>query len=154
MSRLLKVLVVVLVIIAIAAVVLALYVRQYDNLDVGIDTKQSSHSFPSQDQVELRLVLVLSNTGTVDLYVPPTTFDLRVDGVDAGPGSSEEVTVPAGGRVWTTAVVMVDRDIAPLAYLALVDLGRDKITLDGEAHVEVGPITLDFPFKESFYMDI
>jgi hypothetical protein len=154
MSRLVKVLVVVMVVITIAAVSVALYVRQYDNLDVGVDTQESSHSFPTEDTVELRLVLVLSNTGTVELYVPPTTFDLRVDGVEAGPGSSEAVTVPAGGRAWTTAVVMVDRDIAPLAYLALVDLGRDKITLDGEAHVEVGPFTLDFPFQESFYMEI
>lgn len=154
MSRLVKVLVVVMVVIAIIAVSVALYVRQYDNLDVGVDTQESSHSSPTEDKVELRLVLVLSNSGTVELYVPPTTFDLRVDGVDAGPGSSEAVTVPAGGRAWTTAVVMVDRAIAPLAYLALVDPGRDKITLDGEAHVEVGPFTLDFPFQESFYMEI
>lgn len=154
MSRLVKVLVVVMVVIAIIAVSVALYVRQYDNLDVSVDTQESSHSSPTEDKVELRLVLVLSNSGTVELYVPPTTFDLRVDGVDAGPGSSEAVTVPAGGRAWTTAVVMVDRAIAPLAYLALVDPGRDKITLDGEAHVEVGPFTLDFPFQESFYMEI
>ena len=104
MSRLLKVLVVVMLVIAVAAVAVAMYVRQYDNLEVGVDTQQSSHSFPSSDQVELHLVLVLSNTGSVDLYVPPTTFDLRIDGVDAGPGSSEDVTVPAGGRAWTTAV--------------------------------------------------
>ena len=26
--------------------------------------------------------------------------------------------------------------------------------LEGEAHVDVGPFTLDFPFEESFYMDI
>jgi LEA14-like dessication related protein len=154
MSRLLKVLVVVMLVIAVAAVAVAMYVRQYDNLEVGVDTQQSSHSFPSSDQVELHLVLVLSNTGSVDLYVPPTTFDLRIDGVDAGPGSSEDVTVPAGGRAWTTAVVTVDKTDAPLAYFALVDPGQDKITLDGEAHVDVGPFTLDFPFQQSFYMNV
>ncbi len=154
MSRLLVLLVVVMAVIAIVAVAVALYVSQYDNLEVDVDTQQSSHSFPTTDTVELRLVLVLSNSGDVELYVPPTTFDLRIDGVDAGPGSSESVTVPAGGRAWTTAVVTVDNDVAPLAYLALVDPGRDKITLDGEAHVEVGPFILDFPFEESFYMEV
>ncbi len=144
----------VMAVIAVVAVALAIYVSQYDNLGVDVDAQQSSHSFPTADTVELRLVLVLSNSGDVELYVPPTTFDLRVDGVEAGPGSSKSVTVPANGRAWTTAVVTVDNDIAPLAYLALVDPGRDKITLDGEAHVEVGPFTLDFPFEESFYMDV
>jgi hypothetical protein len=154
MSRLVKVLVVLLVIVAIAAVSISYYVSLYDNLSVEVDTSQSTHSFPSPDTVELHLVLALTNTGSRDLYVPPTTFDLRVDGVDAGPGSSDAVTVPGGGKAWTTAVVTVDRALAPLAYLALVDSGRDKITLVGEAHVDVGPFTLDLPFEESFYMDI
>ena len=154
MSRLVKVLVVLMAVIAIVAVSMALYVGQYDHLGVDVDTQQSTHSFPTTDTIELRLVLVLSNDGDVELYVPPTTFDLRVDGVDAGPGKSDPVTVPSRGRAWTTAVVTVDKAIAPLAYVALIDPGADKITLDGEAHVEVGPFTLDFPFKESFYMDV
>jgi LEA14-like dessication related protein len=154
MSRLLKVLVLIMAIVAISAVSIALYVRQYDNLDIDIDTFQSSHSFPTPDTIELNLVIVLTNTGSVELYVPPTTFVLNVDGVNAGPGKSEAVTVPAGGRAWAAAVVTVDHDIAPLAYLALIDSGRDKITMVGEAHVDVGPVTLDFPFEETFYMDI
>ncbi|MCJ2540191.1 MAG: hypothetical protein LN414_02850 [Candidatus Thermoplasmatota archaeon] len=154
MSRLLKVLVVVMVVIAIVAVSIGLYVRQYDNLKLDVDTAQSSHSFPTEDVIELRLMIVLTNTGTVDLFVPPTTFDLHVDGVDAGPGSSEAVTVPAGGKAWAKAVVTVDQDIVPLAFMALIDDGRDQITMIGEAHVDVGPFTLDFPFEESFYMDV
>ena len=55
---------------------------------------------------------------------------------------------------WTTATVDVSAASAPLAYLALADPGSDKITLDGEAHVDVGPFTLDFPFNESFQMDV
>jgi len=146
--------VVLLAIVAITAVSIAYYVSQYDNLSVDVDKLQSTHSFPSPDTVKLRLVLELTNTGSGDLYVPPTTFDMHVDGVEAGPGKSEAVTVPGGGKAWTTAEVTVDRDIAPLAYLALVDIGRDKITLVGEAHVDVGLFTLDIPFEESFYMDI
>jgi hypothetical protein len=154
MSRWLKVLVVVMAAIAVSAVSIGWYVSQYDNLELGIDVGQSSHSMPTADTVELRLVIVLTNTGSVDLVVPPTTFNLHVDGVYAGPGSSEEVTVPEDGKAWATAVVTVDRAIAPLAYLALVDPGQDKITMVGEAHVDVGPFTLDFPFEESFFMDI
>jgi len=154
MSRLVQILVVLLAIVAITAVSIGYYVSQYDNLSVDVDTFQSTHTYPSPDTVELHLVLVLTNTGSGDLYVPPTTFEMHVDGVDAGPGSSDPVTVPGGGKAWTTAVVMVDRDIAPLAYVALIDNGRDKITLVGEAHVDVGPFTLDIPFEESFYMDI
>jgi LEA14-like dessication related protein len=154
MSRWLKVLVVVMAIIAVSAVSIAWYVSQYDNLELDIDVGQSTHSYPTSDTIELRLVIALTNTGSVELYVPPTTFDLRVDGVDAGPGESEAVTVPAGGKAWSTAVVTIDRAIAPLAYLALIDPGQDKITMKGEAHVEVGPFTLDFPFEESFTMDV
>jgi LEA14-like dessication related protein len=154
MNRMIKILIVVMAIIAIVAVSIGLYVNQYNNLDVGIDVAQSTHSRPTPETIELHLVFVLSNSGSVELYVPPTTFDLHVDGVKAGPGSSEAVTVPAGGKAWSTAVVTVDQSIAPLAYLALVDPGKDKITLVGEAHVDVGPFTLDFPFEESFQMDV
>jgi hypothetical protein len=151
---LVQVLVVLLAILAITAVSIGYYVSQYDNLSLDVDTFQSSHSYPSPDTVELHLVIVMTNSGSGDLYVPPTTFDMRVDGVEAGPGKSDSVTVPGGGKAWTTAVVTVDRAIAPLAYLALIDVGRDKITLVGEAHVDVGPFTLDIPFEESFYMEI
>lgn len=154
MSKMIKVLVVILVVVAVVAVTIGYYVSQYDNLSVDVDRTQSSYDIPAPDQVRLNLVLVLSNAGSRELYVPPTTFDVRVDGVDAGPGSSGEVTVPAGGKAWTSATVTVDRDKAPLAYLALVDLGTDKITLIGEAHVDVGPFTVDIPFEESFYMDV
>jgi len=154
MGRGIKILVVVMAVVAIVAVSIGLYVSQYDNLDVDVDVGQSSYTRPTADAVELHLVFVLTNTGSVDLYVPPTTFDVDVDGVYAGPGSSEAVTVPAGGKAWSTAEVTVDSLSAPLAYLALVDAGTDTITLDGEAHVEVGPFTLDFPFKESFRMDV
>ena len=60
MSRLLKVLVLIMAIVAISAVSIALYVRQYDNLDIDIDTFQSSHSFPTPDTIELNLVIVLT----------------------------------------------------------------------------------------------
>ena len=154
MSRLVQVVVVLLAILAISAVSIGYYVSQFDNLSVDVDTFQSSHSYPAPDKVKLHLVIVMSNSGSGDLHVPPTTFDMKVDGVDAGPGKSDAVTVPGGGKAWTTAEVTVDRAIAPLAYLALIDVGRDKITLVGEAHVDVGPFTLDIPFEESFYMDI
>ena len=154
MSRWLKVLVVLMAVIAVAAVAVGYYVSRYDDLTVEVDPSQSSPSYPSASTVRLHLTLVLSNSGSRELFVPPTTFDLRVDGVDAGPGESEAVTVPPGGRAFTTAVVTVDRAVAPLAFLALVDQGRDRITLDGQAHVELGPFTLDIPFEESFYMDV
>ncbi len=154
MGRGIKILVVVMAIVAIVAVSIGLYVSQYDNLEVDVDVAQSSYSRPGPDSVELHIVFVLTNTGSVELYVPPTTFDLDVDGVYAGPGSSKAVTVPAGGKAWSTAEVTVDSATAPLAYLALVDVGTDTITLDGEAHVDVGPFTLDFPFKESFKMNV
>jgi len=154
MGRGIKVLVIVMAVVAIVAVAIGLYVSQYDNLEVDVDVGQSSYSRPGPDAVELHIVFVLTNTGSVELYVPPTTFDLDVDGVYAGPGSSEAVTVPAGGKAWSTAEVTVNSATAPLAYLALVDAGTDTITLDGEAHVDVGPFTLDFPFKESFRMDV
>jgi len=148
------VLVVIVVVLIIAAVVVGLYIRQYQNLDVDVDSAKSNYSVKVGDVYELTLVLRLTNDGSVDLYVPPTTFDLYVDGVKAGPGEAAEVTVPAGGMAWTTAIVEVSEAHAPLAFIALVDPGEDKITLIGEAHVEVGPFTLDYPFEESFMMRV
>ncbi len=46
--------------IAIVAVSIGLYVSQYDNLKLDVDTVQSSHSFPTEDAIELRLVIVLT----------------------------------------------------------------------------------------------
>ena len=154
MGRLLIVLVVIVVVLIIAAVVVGLYIRQYQNLDVDVDSARSNYSVKVGNVYELTLVLRLTNDGSVDLYVPPTTFDLYVDGVKAGPGEAAKVTVPAGGMAWTTAVVEVSEAHAPLAFIALVDPGEDKITLIGEAHVEVGPFTLDYPFEESFMMKV
>ncbi len=154
MGRLFIVLVVIAVALIIAAAVVGLYIREYQNLEVDVDSARSNYSVKVGDVYELTLVLRLTNDGSVDLYVPPTTFDLYVDGVKAGPGEAEGVTVPAGGMAWTTAIVEVSEAHAPLAFIALVDPGEDKITLIGEAHVEVGPFTLDYPFEESFMMKV
>lgn len=149
-----KVLVAVVVVVAILAVAVGLYINQYQHLGVDVDSARSGHVLLAGDVYRLTLSLRLTNEGSVDLIVPPTTFELYVDGVHAGPGEAEGVTVPAGGMAWTTATVDVSAASAPLAYLALADPGSDKITLDGEAHVDVGPFTLDFPFNESFQMDV
>ena len=154
MGRLLKVIVAVMAIIAIVALAVAAYLLQYDNLEIGVDTSRTTGTYVSPQGLELRIVFVLTNTGDADLVVPPTTFDLFVDGVYAGPGESVGVTVPARGSAWSTAIVAIDSTTAPAAYIALVDPGQDTIRLIGEAHVDVGPVTLDFPFDESFKMDL
>ena len=153
-GRLFIVLVVIVVALVIAVAIVGMYIRQYQHLHVDVDSAKSNYSIEVGDVYELTLVLRLTNDGSVDLYVPPTTFDLYVDGVKAGPGEAAEVTVPAGGMAWTTAIVEVSEAHAPLAFIALVDPGEDKITLIGEAHVEVGPFTLDYPFEESFMMNV
>jgi LEA14-like dessication related protein len=152
--RLFIVLIVIVVVLIIAAASVGLYIRQYQHLDVDVDSAKSNFSVEIGDVYELTLVLRLTNDGSVDLYVPPTTFDLYVDGVKAGPGEAEKVTVPAGSMAWTTAIVEISQAHAPLAYIALVDPGEDKITMIGEAHVEVGPFMLDYPFEESFMMNV
>jgi len=152
--RLFIVLIVIVVVLIIAAASVGLYISQYQHLNVDVDSAKSNYSVEIGDVYELTLVLRLTNDGSVDLYVPPTTFDLYVDGVKAGPGEAEKVTVPAGSMAWTTAIVEISQAHAPLAYIALVDPGEDKITMIGEAHVEVGPFTIDYPFEESFMMKV
>jgi LEA14-like dessication related protein len=153
-GRPLKVLVVIIVVLAVVAVAIGLYINQYRHLDVDIDSARSGYTVERTDVYRLTLVLRLTNSGGVDLLVPPTTFDVYIDGVEAGPGEAESVTVPANSMAWTTAIVEIDKVNAPLAYLALVDDGEDTITLDGEAHVDLGIYTLDYPFEESFKMDV
>ncbi len=148
-----KLLVVVIVIVIVAAIV-GLYVLQYKHLDVDVDQGQSGVDFLTSQGLELRIVLRFVNDGKLDLIVPPTTFDTWADGVYAGPGKSEGVTVPAGGMA--TAVARVDVNIfsAPAAFAVLIDEGPDTIRLKGEAHVNVLLFTLDFPFDESFKIDV
>jgi LEA14-like dessication related protein len=154
LGRPLKILVVTVVILVIVVIAVVLYIGQYRHLAVDVDSARSGYSIEGTDVYRLTLVLRLTNSGDVDLLVPPTTFDVYIDGVKAGPGEAESVTVPANSMAWTTAVVEVDRTMAPLAYLALVDNGEDTITLVGEAHVDLGFTTLDYPFEESFKMDV
>ena len=149
-----KILAVVAVILVVSAVAIGLYVSQYRHLEVDVDSARSGYSVHETDVYQLTLVLRLTNSGNVDLLVPPTTFDLFIDGVKAGPGEADSVTVPANGMAWTTAIVDVDKTLAPQAYLALVDNGEDTITLVGEAHVDLGFMTFDYPFEESFKMKV
>lgn len=154
MRRLHKVLLVILVVGLVIASIVTWYIMQYDKLEVDADAARSGYEYTSADELELKLVLRLTNTGSVDLYVPPTSFDAYVDGVFIGPGTAEKVTVPSGGSAWTTAILHVNALTAPAAYAALVDLGVDTITLIGEAFVDVGPITFDYPFEETFKMQV
>ena len=152
MERLTKVLVVILVVLILISAVAA-YVLQYRNLEVDVDRGQSGVDIVGFARLTLTIVLRFTNTGSVDLTVPPTTFDVWTDGIYAGPGKSESVGVPAGGSAWSTATVEVSSIAAPAAYLALVDEGKDTIRLKGEAHVDVWFFTLDYPFDESFQVD-
>ena len=154
MRRLHKALLAILVVGLVTVSIIAWYIMQYDKLEVDADAARSGHEYTSADELELRLVLRLTNTGGVDLYVPPTSFDAYVDGVFIGPGTAEEVTVPSGGSAWTTAVLHVNALTAPAAYAALVDPGEDTISIIGEAYVDIGPITFDYPFEERFKMDV
>ncbi len=154
LRRPIKILAVVAVILVVVAVAIGLYIDQYRYLEVDVDSARSGYSIKETDVYQLTLVLRLTNSGSVDLLVPPTTFDMYIDGIKAGPGKAESVTVPANSMAWTTAVVDVNKTLAPLAYLALVDDGEDTITLVGEAHVDLGFMTLDHPFEESFKMDV
>ncbi len=145
------------VVIAIVLIILGalgLYLLQYKNLEVDVDESRSGISVSGTRALELVVAIVFTNTGKVDLIIPPTEFDVFADGVYAGPGESKGVTVPAGERVTTTARVDISALTAPAAYLALVDSGEDTIRLKGVAYVEVGPFTLDFPFDESFQVDV
>lgn len=142
-----------LVVLVILVLAVAFYVLQYRNLDVGVDESRSTVMVKGPSEFELVIVLHLINDGSISLSVPPTTFDVWADGVFVGPGKSEAVRVPAGGEAWSTARVRVTTVSAPLAYAALSDSGKDTIRLKGDAHVDLGPFTLDVPFDETFTVD-
>jgi LEA14-like dessication related protein len=148
-----KKLVVIFVILLVVVFAIAIYVLQYKNLEVGLDDGQSGVEVMGPQDIELRIVLRFTNTGSIELAVPPTDFEVWVDGIYAGPGKSDRVEVPAGGTVWTTAIVSIGHSSVPLAFAALVDPGKDEIRLKGEAHVEVGPFTFDFPFDETYKVE-
>jgi LEA14-like dessication related protein len=152
MGALAKLAVIVVIILVIVGGI-GLYLLQYKNLEVDLDKSRSGVSLSGQNALELVVVIEFTNTGSIDLVVPPTDFEVFADGIYAGPGESEGVTVPAGGKAWATATVDINAFSVPAAYLALVDAGKDTIRLKGEAHVQVGPFNLDFPFDESFSVD-
>ena len=151
--RLAYVLLIIVVVIVVIVASIGIYLMQYDNLKVDVDEAQSGLTVSSTSALELLVVLVFENTGTVELTVPPTTFDVWADGVYAGPGTSEGVKVPGGATVRSTARVDINLLTAPQAYYNLVDEGKDRIRLKGEAHVDVLLFTLDFPFDETFTVD-
>lgn len=146
-------LIAVIIIIVVIAASVGIYLMQYDHLKVDVDEAQSGLTVSSASALELLVVLVFENTGSVELVVPPTSFDVWADGVYAGPGESEGVKVPAGAQVRTTARIDINVLTAPQAYYNLADDGEDRIRLKGEAHVDVLLFTLDFPFDETFTVD-
>ncbi len=154
MGRLLKVLVVLLVIvIVVAAVGLYLY-SQYENLDVDVDEGASGVSTYTATTIELRIALVFKNQGGRELYVPPTTYDAWADGLPIGEGRTEEVTVPANGIATTVSTLTVEQAKAPAAFLALIDAGKDRIRVKGDAHLDIWGITFDIPFDRTFTMQV
>jgi LEA14-like dessication related protein len=152
MGALAKIAVVVVIILVILGGI-GIYLLQYRNLEVDLDKSRSGVAISGENALELVVVIEFTNTGSIDLKVPPTDFEVYADGIYAGPGKSEGVTVPAGRKAWATAKVDINAFTAPAAYIALVDAGKDTIRLKGEAHVDVGPFTLDFPFDESFSVE-
>ena len=86
--------------------------------------------------------------------MPPTTFEVWADGVYAGPGESEGVTVPAGGIATSEATATIANFEAPVAFSALMDLEKDRIRVKGDAHMDILGISFDIPFDESFTVQV
>lgn len=153
-SNLFRAVIAIIIIVVVIVLVVAYYVAQYKNLDVDVEERQSTVSRISTDEVDLRIVLKFKNKGSVDLDVPPTTFDTWVDGEYAGKGTSPAVTVPGGGMATVVAIVNIDRNDAPDAFLALVDAGDDTVRVKGKAHVDLWFLTFDYPFERTFKMGL
>ena len=141
----------VLVVLALVVVVATAYVyAQYKRLEVGVDQSGSGVSYAGVGEYQIRVVLRFTNDGAVRLVLPPTDFQMWIDGVYAGPGDTVKAVVPAHGSTTTTAIVTVSQANALGAFLALTDIGKDTILVKGEAHLSFLGIGFDYPFDGTF----
>ena len=145
-----KVLVVVVVLAVIIGVGAVYVYTQYNRLQVDVDQSGSGISYAGVGEFQVRVVLRFTNDGAVKLYLPPTDFQMWVDGVYAGPGDTVEAVVPAHGSATTTAIVTVSQANAAQAFWALADAGKDTILVKGKAHLEFIGIGFDYPFDGTF----
>ncbi len=153
MGRALTVLVVVVVVLVVLGAAAAYVYAQYKQLKVDVDSQRSGVAYVTVTEIQLRIVLVLRNDGSIELLVPRTTFNVWADGVLVGPGDTPEVRVPAGGTTSTQALLTISSVQAPAAYLALADAGKDSIRVKGDAHLEVLGFNVAIPFEQTFTVD-
>jgi LEA14-like dessication related protein len=153
MGRALTVLLVVVVVLVVLGAAGAYIYAQYKQLKVDVDGARSGVAYVTLSEIQLRIVLVFSNGGSIELLVPRTTFNAWADGTLLGPGDTPEVRVPAGGTATAQALLTISSVQAPAAYLALADAGKDTIRVKGDAHLQVLGFDVAIPFEQSFTVD-
>ena len=154
MRRLVKVLLTLIVTSVIVVPVGLHFYISYKNLRVDVDEQESGVISIEEATITLRIVLVFENDGGSELYVPPTSFEVWADGVYAGPGESDGVTVPGDGVATTEATITIEALRVPLAFTELMDGGEDQILVKGDAHIDILGISFDIPFEESFTVQV
>ena len=101
--------------------------------------------------INLNLVFELSNGGLLPVYVPDVTYDLMVNGVSMGQGTSKINTMIGPGQTQqVTAIQGIEKDSLAPAVGAIVDSkGIIDIRARGTAYFELLWLEIPVPFESS-----
>ena len=103
------------------------------------------------DGVNLNLIFGLSNGGFLPVYIPDVTYDLIVNGVSVGHGSSTiDMTINPGQTKQITAFQNFQKNsLTPAAGAIVADGGIMDIKVKGTAHFKLLGLELPIPFESS-----
>ena len=108
------------------------------------------------DGVNLNLIFGLSNGGLLPVYIPDITYDLIINGISVGQGSSTiDMTINPGQTKQTTAFQNFQKNsLTPAVGAIVADRGIMDIKVKGTAYFGLLGLEIPIPFELSRQISI
>ena len=108
------------------------------------------------DGVNLNLIFGLSNGGLLPVHIPDITYDLIVNGISVGQGSSTiDMTINPGQTKQITASQNFQKNsLTPAIGAIVADGGMIDIKVKGTAHFRLLGLEIPIPFESSRQISI
>ena len=123
-------------------------------LSLGFDALSGNileAAFDLIDGINLNLIFVLTNNGFLPVYIPDIAYDLSLNGVPMGQGSSViDTTVNPGQTKQITAFQNFKKSsLIPAASAIIADGGMLDLKVSGTAYFKLLNLSIPVPFESS-----
>ncbi|QUC65537.1 LEA type 2 family protein [Nitrosopumilus sp. K4] len=128
-------------------------------INLGLDALTGNWfgaAFELIDGVNLNLIFAVQNKGILPVYIPDLSYDIFVNGISIGKGSSKtDITINPGNTKEITSFQNFKKDRMGQAVFSIIDTkGIMDIKVKGTAFVKFLGIDIPIPFESSRQISI